>query len=793
MSHGMKTKLTFSILGSMVFGVVTGQGFACAESVIKDNQPSAIDTYEMSEQTVEAKRPDWEDKLSPGTVTVIRPDDYKGEQKELPDLLKMVPGVHVREVNGKGQYTTVTVRGSTAAQVGIFVDGVLTNLGGDSAVDLSTIPVKNVERIEVYRGYIPSRFGGTFMGGVVNIVTKKPTTAHTTAEIGKSSYGGKQFSAELTSPAGAGSLMIGANYESSDGDFPYTERAVSRAAAIYRTDIENDLAGSQAILDGITTSAIEKDAARSDIVKDRAKLAALQNTQRYRKYNDYSKENLLVKWQSPDWMVKASYDRTDRHLPDSVWGDANPPNAFANFGVDVLNSNYLDARHQKIDNEELLLQHRNTTGKLEWGWMLDYLHSDKKYDVGIIGADYTSNVFNGSIPLRLWSKYLSNKLNGQVDGTYKINDHQMLDFQMNYSHERMTIDGSNIHDAIANTMVYRQMRNKYDQNIFNFQVQDTITLGNDSSWFLTPSLRYNRSEIVGYSDNEATKGGRNWIHKEDSQTDAKGTWQLALKKVFNEHFLIRMTGGTYYRLLNMYEIAGDGAGIMPMPTDAEGQSAAFPRPEDGKQFDLSAVWDGTMMHAENKSTLTYFWRDANNMLQLRRKGKDYFVYYNNIYGKVHGAELQSNFKWNKVELNLSGTYTHSDLTDTIDKCSVWATYQPEWEGNVRLTYSPTTKVAFFGEMHYTDEYHTMGDRVAGNASESEKLGRANSSLTVFNAGIKWQPKDAWLITLGCNDIFDRGPEQTVYLREGVTGRDYNINADYPLQGRTWYATLKYEF
>lgn len=91
--------------------------------------------------TVEAKRPDWEAKLSPGTVTVIRPDDYKGEQKDLPDLLKMVPGVHVREVNGKGQYTTVSVRGSTAAQVGVFVDGVLFNLGGDAAVDGFLVPV----------------------------------------------------------------------------------------------------------------------------------------------------------------------------------------------------------------------------------------------------------------------------------------------------------------------------------------------------------------------------------------------------------------------------------------------------------------------------------------------------------------------------------------------------------------------------------------------------------------------------------------------------------------------------
>lgn len=73
-------------------------------------------SFDLEGVTVEAKRPDWEAKLSPGTVTVIRPDDYKGEQKDLPDLLKMVPGVHVRELNGKGQYTTVSVRGSTAAQ-----------------------------------------------------------------------------------------------------------------------------------------------------------------------------------------------------------------------------------------------------------------------------------------------------------------------------------------------------------------------------------------------------------------------------------------------------------------------------------------------------------------------------------------------------------------------------------------------------------------------------------------------------------------------------------------------------
>ena len=154
---GKKKKLTAAVLGAVAAGLWCHPASAAGND-------GDLAVYDIGEITVEAKRPDWEEKLSPGTVTVIRPEEFKGEQKTLPDFLQMVPGVHVREVQGKGQYTTVTVRGSTAAQVGVFVDGVLTNLGGDAAVDISSIPVSNVERIEVYRGYIPARFANYQIG-----------------------------------------------------------------------------------------------------------------------------------------------------------------------------------------------------------------------------------------------------------------------------------------------------------------------------------------------------------------------------------------------------------------------------------------------------------------------------------------------------------------------------------------------------------------------------------------------------------------------------------------------------
>lgn len=204
--------------------------------------------FKMEGITVEAKRPDWESKLSPGTVTVIRPDDYKGEQKDLPDFLKMVPGVHVREINGKGQYTTVSVRGSTAAQVGVFVDGVLFNLGGDAAADISTIPVHNVERIEVYRGYIPARFGGTFMGGVINIVTKKPNRGNVTASVGRSSFGGKKANLQFDLPLGSGTLMVGINHDESKGNFKYKNFSYDRDKE-YQKEVENAKSSERGAID----------------------------------------------------------------------------------------------------------------------------------------------------------------------------------------------------------------------------------------------------------------------------------------------------------------------------------------------------------------------------------------------------------------------------------------------------------------------------------------------------------------------------------------------------------------
>ena len=996
--------------------------------------------FELAGITVEAKRPDWESKLSPGTVTVIRPEEYKGEQKDLPDLLKMVPGVHVREVNGKGQYTVVTVRGSTAAQVGVFVDGVMTNLGGDAAVDISTIPVKNVERIEVYRGYIPARFGGTFIGGVINVVTKKPTKANISAELGKASFGGKSASLEVVSPLASGSLLVGLNYEAAKGDFPYhnysyddprNQKEVQRVLDEYPNEIESiensltldnwnknkiedlykrgdisenvrnqyidsagkvdnegwlgyvrngglinsyiemntqkakdelrdtyskwdnsfadenlkssatdyyynsdkvfksqydgyteDMAKLQAKIDSgafktqkqidkakrliqqdkemqanlvlkklqdswdnktgyfedshfatekkqvsklvddkLATDPEYKDKLNQKIDKIKSEADVLNNTkmgvdpetseeykqkknildsdkrtlenykrlekekaERHRKYNDRKNISSLIKWQNDNWMVKASYNHINRHLPDSLWGMEQVAFNGWNTGVgtDVYDHFFADSRKQTMDTYDLMLQNRQQHGRLEWGWFVDYQHQKKKYnaehklyypwdengnDIPELSNSSEAATWKNSV-LRGWSQYNSNKYNLQMDGSYKLSERQILEFQANYSYEKMNIDGHNMYRALNTKELWEwlaptwRVRNRYEQKILNIQLQDTITLDKKASWFLTPSWRFNSSTIVGYSDSknfsdnpDNSANAIKWFHPRDSQRDRKGTWQLALKKNVNDNLTFRMTGGTYYRLLNMYEIAGDGAGILPMPHKGW-DTAAFPQPEYGKQFDFSTLWNGKFGKSDAYVTLTYFWRDTQRMLQLRRMAKDFFCYTNDSKGKVHGFELQSGLKWDHFSVDLEATYTNTHAMAKTDKNipggdDEWyesrATYQPEWEGNVRLSWFPSPKFTLFSEAHYIGKFYTY--TLHGIASKDKfDLGCPTPSTTVVNAGIKLQPNKAWQFTLGCNDIFNQNPKQKILI-----GDDVYINPACPLQGRTYYATIHYEF
>jgi len=89
---------------------------------------------------------------------------------DLAGVISRAPGVTVRSLGGLGQFSAVSIRGSSSQQVPIFLDGAPLSASASGLVDLSTQPLDALARVEIYRGYVPIRFGSAAIGGAVDLI-----------------------------------------------------------------------------------------------------------------------------------------------------------------------------------------------------------------------------------------------------------------------------------------------------------------------------------------------------------------------------------------------------------------------------------------------------------------------------------------------------------------------------------------------------------------------------------------------------------------------------------------------
>lgn len=94
----------------------------------------------------------------------------------IPDLLRMVPGVDVAQINANTWAISVRgLNGRFSNELLVMVDGriVYTPTFGGVLWDTLDIPLEDIESIEVIRGPGGAVWGGNAVNGVVNIITKK--------------------------------------------------------------------------------------------------------------------------------------------------------------------------------------------------------------------------------------------------------------------------------------------------------------------------------------------------------------------------------------------------------------------------------------------------------------------------------------------------------------------------------------------------------------------------------------------------------------------------------------------
>jgi iron complex outermembrane receptor protein len=112
-------------------------------------------------------------------IFVITQDDIRRSGlTSIPDLLRMVPGMDVAQINGSNW--AVSARGFNSrfsTKLLVLIDGrsVYTPLYGGVWWDVQDMLFEDIDRIEVIRGPGAAMWGANAVNGIINIITKKPS------------------------------------------------------------------------------------------------------------------------------------------------------------------------------------------------------------------------------------------------------------------------------------------------------------------------------------------------------------------------------------------------------------------------------------------------------------------------------------------------------------------------------------------------------------------------------------------------------------------------------------------
>jgi outer membrane receptor protein involved in Fe transport len=155
------------------------------------------------------------------SASVITEDRTPRAAETVTELLGEQAGTSVTRLGGMGATATLSLRGSTANQVLVYVDGVPFNTATGGGVDLGAIPLGDVSRIEIYRGMSPIAFGASGIGGVVSIATEIPKQNRINLDAGGGAFG--TYWGGLTTAYNRGRFhgYAGLHLLTTDGDFEY--------------------------------------------------------------------------------------------------------------------------------------------------------------------------------------------------------------------------------------------------------------------------------------------------------------------------------------------------------------------------------------------------------------------------------------------------------------------------------------------------------------------------------------------------------------------------------------------
>lgn len=108
------------------------------------------------------------------SVTVFERVDIEAAQvRDLPALLQQIPGVTVLRQGGRGQTSSIFIRGGKSGHTLVLLDGVRIGAATLGYQSLAMVPLEQIEKIEIIRGPKAALYGSDALGGVIAITSRR--------------------------------------------------------------------------------------------------------------------------------------------------------------------------------------------------------------------------------------------------------------------------------------------------------------------------------------------------------------------------------------------------------------------------------------------------------------------------------------------------------------------------------------------------------------------------------------------------------------------------------------------
>lgn len=619
----------------------------------------------------------------------------------LNDLIDRTAGIKVRREGGVGSDFDLTINGMSGNSIRYFIDGVPLETKG-SGLTLDNVPLNTVERVELYKGVVPSYLGSDALGGAVNIVTRKKRQNFLDASYGIGSF--HTHSGDIT----------GQYY-------------IPGTAIVVQPTFSINYSKNNYMMKGVEVWSEEED--------------RYIYTNKRRFHDDYF--SLFgqmeigvndVKW-ADKFFVGVSYNKLDKDIQtgamqNKVYGEAGRHSHSFN----------ISARYNKRWDKV------STRLTLSYTWdhseTVDTAYRKYSWD-GTWMPSSGNEMNNRARTIRVYKRPLT-VLNAGAD--YEFNEHN--NFAFNYMFNRQSNDR---HDEVdrsfepSNDVVTKHILSlTYSQSFFNRRWQ--------TSYFVKS---YINSLSIKQTD-DFTITGSDKIDKNKT----KSYWGAGIGSRYSlcEPFAIKGSYEHSVRLPLSRELLGNGTTVYPNLTLSPETSNNYNLGIFGtynfcEVHQLSYEANGFVRHVQNYIRATVSEREG--MMQ----------YVNEPAIDIKGFDVEVSYLWNSsLQLTVNGSWSDArDLKKFKTDGNPSATYKnrvpnrPWFFGNFDASYTfrdllmKKDRLRIGAEYQYIHWYY-LNWEAFGAASSKARIPTQN--ITNLSLSYSWH-NDRYNISVECNNIFDR--------------------------------------